>query len=197
MIRKLPLIPTIIVLAAVATMIALGVWQLGRGRHKDALLTQYRTATGLPPVAWPTQPLEDKRLPLFRTASGMCLEPIATKLVAGRNRSGESGFSHLVDCRTGAEGPGMRVDIGWSRDPRAGVQWRGGPVSGVIGPDGEARLRLVSAEGLGGLTPSAPPNIEDIANNHLSYAVQWFLFAAAALGIYLLAVRSRLRSSPQ
>ncbi|HNJ47416.1 MAG TPA: SURF1 family protein, partial [Novosphingobium sp.] len=32
----------------------------------------------------------------------------------------------------------------------------------------------------------------DIPNNHLSYAVQWFLFAATALVIYGLALRKRL-----
>jgi cytochrome oxidase assembly protein ShyY1 len=194
-IRKLPVVPTLIVLAAVATMIALGVWQLGRARQKDALLAEYSAAQGLSPVAWPTSPMRDEQLPLFRQASGICLEPVATKLIAGRNREGVSGFSHLVDCRTGAEGPGMRVDIGWSRDPKSGVPWRGGPVSGVVASDGEMRMRLVSAEGLGGLEPSARPNVADVPNNHRSYAVQWFLFAAAALIIYLLAVRGKLRGA--
>jgi cytochrome oxidase assembly protein ShyY1 len=36
-----------------------------------------------------------------------------------------------------------------------------------------------------------PPNPEDVPNNHLSYAVQWFAFAGIAAGIYLLAVRRR------
>ncbi|WP_294171730.1 SURF1 family protein [uncultured Sphingomonas sp.] len=197
MIRKLPVVPTVIVLAAVATMIALGVWQLGRGRQKDALLAQYGAAQGLPPVAWPAGPIREEQLPLFRQASGMCLEPVATKLIAGRNREGVSGFSHLVDCRAGAEGPGMRVDIGWSRDPKSGVPWRGGPVSGVVASDGEMRMRLVSAEGLGGLEPSAKPNVADVPNNHRSYAVQWFLFAAAALVIYLLAVRGKLQGAAE
>jgi cytochrome oxidase assembly protein ShyY1 len=30
-------------------------------------------------------------------------------------------------------------------------------------------------------------------NNHLAYAVQWFLFAAIALIIYIIAVRRRLQ----
>ena len=195
MIRRLPLVPTVIVLAAVATMIALGVWQLGRGRQNDALLSQYRAAQGLPPVGWPGGAIRDEQLPLFRQASGMCLEPVATKLIAGRNREGVSGFSHLVDCRTGAEGPGMRVDVGWSRGPKSGVPWRGGPLGGVVAPDGEMRMRLLSAEGLGGLEPSARPDIADVPNNHRSYAVQWFLFAAAALVIYLLAVRGKLQGA--
>lgn len=197
LIRRLPVVPTVLVLAAVGAMIALGLWQLGRARLKEELLARYEAAEGMPPVSWPARPLLEGDLPLFRRATGMCLEPVATKLIAGRNREGISGYSHLVDCRTGAEGPGMRVDIGWSQDPRMGVPWRGGPVSGVIAPDREMRMRLVSADGLGGLEASATPNIADVPNNHRSYAVQWFLFAAAALVIYYLAVRDRLQRGPR
>lgn len=191
MIRRLPVLPTVVVAAAVMVMIGLGVWQLGRAQQKEAMLARFEAATGLPPVAWPTVPPSEDQLPLFRRASAMCLQPTTKMVVAGRNLRGESGYSHLVDCRTSAEGPGIRVDIGWSKDPRAASSWRGGPVSGIVGPDSQQRMRLVSAEGFAGLEPSAPPNIADIPNNHRSYAVQWFLFAAAALVIYLLAVRGR------
>ena len=196
MIRRLPLIPTILVLAAVATMIGFGVWQIGRAREKEALIARYAQAQGLPATVWPTMPISSERLPLFRRASATCLQPVSRKVVAGRNLKGDSGYSHLIDCRTGAEGPGLRVDIGWSQDPNAGQGWRGGPVSGIIGSDGERRMRLISSAGYAGLQPSAPPNVEDIPNNHLSYAVQWFAFAVAALVIYVLAVRSRLKGPP-
>ena len=189
--KRLPLIPTIIVLLAVATMIGLGIWQLGRAREKEALLARFEAARGLPPVTWPAMPPKDDALPLFRRASAMCLEPVGMKVVAGRNLRGESGYSHLVDCRTGAEGPGVRVDIGWSRDPRQKSAWTGGPVAGVIGPDQQRRMRLVSTAGLGGFEPSAPPRLEDIPNNHRGYAFQWFAFAAIALIIYAVALRAR------
>ncbi|WP_205481304.1 SURF1 family protein [Sphingomonas arenae] len=195
--KRVPLIPTLIVAAAVATMIALGVWQLSRAREKEALLLRYEAAANLPAVNWPSIPPADNKLPLFRKASAMCLQPVASKVIAGRNAQGESGYSHLVDCRTGAEGPGVRVDIGWSKDPRAGAQWKGGPVSGVIAPDSEHRMRLISATGLADLQASAPPSPADIPNNHRSYAMQWFLFAAAALIIYGLALRGRLAKAPE
>ena len=57
-----------------------------------------------------------------------------------------------------------------------------------------ARLRLVSGEGLGGLVASAPPSLDSIPNNHLFYAAQWFFIAAAALVIYVLALRKRLKA---
>src|SRR5687767_12278890 len=156
MIRRLPIIPTIIVAAAVLTMIALGIWQLRRAEWKDALLARYEAAQALPAIAYPTAPIGDD-LPLFRRASGLCLQPVTQRAIAGRNRKGETGYSHIVDCRTGAEGPGMSVDVGWSANPNAGKGWKGGPVSGVIAPDARTRMRLVSDQGFAGLQPSAAP----------------------------------------
>ena len=63
--RRLPIIPTIIVLAAVATMIGLGVWQLQRAKWKEGLLAQYAKAEQLPPIIYPTIPLKTEQLPLF------------------------------------------------------------------------------------------------------------------------------------
>ena len=119
---------------------------------------------------------------MFRRASGLCLQPVTARATAGRNRKGETGYSHIVDCRTGAEGPGMSVDIGWSADPNAGKGWKGGPVSGMIAPDKRTRMRLVSDRGLRRASSRARrlrPN--SIPNNHRAYAVQWFLFAGIAL----------------
>jgi cytochrome oxidase assembly protein ShyY1 len=45
------------------------------------------------------------------------------------------------------------------------------------------------------LEPSAPPSIEQIPNNHRSYAIQWFLFALIAVVIYLLALRGKLQAN--
>lgn len=193
MIRRLPLFPTLIVVAAVGVMIALGFWQIGRAREKEALIAQYERAADLPAIDFPTMPIGDD-LPLFRRATGFCLEPVSRRVVAGRNRAGEPGYVHVVQCRTGAEGPGMAVQIGWSRDPQAGSGWSGGRVSGVIAPDSRSRMRLVAQDPAAGLQPSAVPDVASIPNNHRGYAVQWFLFALIAIIIYLLAVRGRLKA---
>lgn len=197
MTRRLPIIPTIVVLAAVALMIGLGVWQLRRAQWKEGLLAQYSHAETLPPIVWPTAPTRSDRLPLFRHATGMCLRPVAQRAIAGENRSGEPGYVHIVDCSTGAEGPGMSVEVGWSKDPNAKVNWAGGPVSGIVAPDSRMRMRLVAASAPPGLEPSAAPSIRSIPNNHRSYALQWFSFAAIALIIYGLAVRKRWREEPE
>jgi cytochrome oxidase assembly protein ShyY1 len=39
-------------------------------------------------------------------------------------------------------------------------------------------MRLVAASAPPGLEPSAPPSLDQIPNNHRSYAVQWFAVRA-------------------
>ena len=109
--------------------------------------------------SWPTVPLKRDTLPLFRHATGMCLKPIGQRAVAGENRSGEPGYAHIIDCATGAEGPGMSVEVGWSKNPNAKVNWPGGLVSGMIAPDRRMGMRLVAASAPPGLEPSAPPSL--------------------------------------
>ena len=88
-------------------------------------------------------------------------------------------------------GPGLSVELGWSKNPDAGRAYRGGLISGMIAPDRLSRMRLVAATPGPGLVASAPPSPDTIPNNHFSYAIQWFLFAGIALIIYLLALRQR------
>ena len=192
MIRNWPLVPTVVVAAAVATMIGLGIWQLERRQEKLALLERLTAAQHLPPIAWPTAPSAAPP-PLYRAATGHCLAVTGFRTAAGQNREGESGFLVIADCRQGSEGPGMAVELGWSKNPNAGREYRGGLVSGVIAPDSVSRMRLVAAEPGPGLMASAPPSPQSIPNNHLSYAIQWFLFAGIAGVIYVLALKRRER----
>jgi cytochrome oxidase assembly protein ShyY1 len=189
--RRLPLIPTILVVAAAAVMVGLGVWQVQRAKWKEGLIARYERAATLPPISWPNVPPREAELPLFRHATGVCLRPVAKRVTAGRSAGGESGFAHIVDCMTGAEGPGMSVEVGWSKDPNAKVNWRGGPVSGIISPDKQSVMRLVAATPAPGLQPSAAPTVDMISNNHRLYVAIWFIFAALALLIYGLALRKR------
>lgn len=191
MTRRLPLFPTLIVLAAAAVMIGLGLWQFRRAQWKDGLLARYSAVENLAPITWPDAPMRDDQLPLFRHATGNCLKPVRQRSAAGENRAGEPGYVRIVDCRTGAEGPGMSVELGWSKNPNAQVRWNGGLVSGIIGPDKVSRIRLVASSSPAGLEPSAPPSISSIPNNHRNYALQWFAFAFIALVIYALALRKR------
>ena len=201
MLRRLPIVPTIVVVASVALMIALGVWQLQRAKWKEGLLARYASAEAQAPIIYPTVPLRDDQLPLFRHATGMCLKPIGQRAVAGENRMGEPGYAHIVDCSTGAEGPGMSVELGWSQNPNAKVNWSGGVVSGIVVPDRRSRIRLVAGSAPSGLEPSKTPDVSTASavtpSGHRGYAATWFSLAAVALAIYGLAVRKRGKVGPK
>lgn len=187
--KRLPLIPTIVVVLAMAVMVWLGVWQLQRARWKESLLTTYAANADLPAIALPNVP-DAKNPPLFRRASGYCLQVTGWEAKAGRNTNDRPGWSHIARCRTGAEGPGLSVDAGWSRDAKDPV-WLGGVVEGRLAPDTRHVYRLVATTPAPGLQPSAPPSLDEIPNNHRAYAAQWFIFAALAGIVYLLALRRR------
>ena len=197
--KRLPLTPTLVVTAAIAVLISLGVWQLKRAVWKERLLARYVAAEKLPPISWPTAPLDARQLPLFRYATGVCVRPLGTRAIAGENRAGEPGYVHIVDCATGAEGPGMSVQVGWSKNPNQRVEWAGGPVSGIIVPDRVSRMRLVAASAPPGLEPSAEPSPETASAitpaGHRMYAATWFALALAALIIYMIVLMKRGRNA--
>lgn len=209
--RRWPVIPTILVLAAVAAMIALGVWQWQRKGEKEALIALYQRNMAMSSlVTYPELPPVPDAM-LFRKSSVTCLEPVRWDQRGGTDRSGKSGIRMIADCRTGAEGPGVLVDMGTADSfLPAGTSpaWKGGIVQGTIVPGPEqptmierltgrampARALLVADVPAPGLRPSAVPSAADTPNNHLAYAGQWFFFAIAALVIYVIAVRRRLRA---
>lgn len=185
-----PILPTILVALAVATMAGLGVWQLQRKGEKEALLTRYEAASGLAPVTWPAVP-NPKALPLFRKSALMCVSVVGWQSVSGTSATGKPGFAHIASCQTGgAEGPGAKVAVGWSERPEA-PKWTGGVISGIIAPDNVQVIKLVVTDDVPGLAKLAKPSPEQIPNNHLLYAIQWFIFASAAAIIYVLALRKR------
>ena len=205
-VRRWPLIPTLLVLAAVAVMIALGVWQLQRKSEKEALIALYQRNMAMSSlVTYPELPPVPDAM-LYRKSSVVCLEPVRWDPRSGTDRKGRSGIRMIADCRTGAEGPGVLVDVAIG-DDFAPPKWSGGIVQGTIVPGpGQpsvmqrlmgkavpARAMLVADVPVAGLRASGVPSADDTPNNHLAYAGQWFLFAAAALVIYILAVRRRLR----
>lgn len=68
-------------------------------------------------------------------------------------------------------------------------------MNGVIAPDSQHIVRLVSSEPVAGLQKIQAPSTDDVPNNHMAYAVQWFLFAGIALTIYILALRGRNKAA--
>lgn len=68
-------------------------------------------------------------------------------------------------------------------------------MNGIIAPESKQLIKLVATDEVEDLQMLAKPSPEQIPNNHLLYAIQWFIFAAAAAIIYVLAVRKRTHSS--
>lgn len=198
--RRWPVVPTIVVGIAVAIMIALGLWQLlDRLPAKEAYIAQLAGNPAKPAIAFPRFP--DETL-LFRRASAFCLEPVSIT----RAGAGGAGYRLIAACRTGAEGPGIKVQLGTTRDPLGKVAWRGGKMSGWIAHAPDSRpliatiaskqpqeLLLVADTPVAGLNPNKQPDVGLVPNNHLAYGVQWFLFAGVAAIIYVVAVRRRMR----
>jgi cytochrome oxidase assembly protein ShyY1 len=205
---RFPPVPTILVAAAVATMIALGFWQLRRADEKAALQSRFERNFALPAMALPRGALADETL-LYRRATAFCLEVTGWRTTGGKSASGRGGTRFIADCRTGAEGPGFAADMGVSSDPQAKPVWKGGEVAGRVaaeprsgnlferltGKSPPPRPMIVSERPAPGLQASAPP-VAEAPNNSLAYAFQWFFFAAAAAAIYLLALRKRARAPP-
>lgn len=213
---RFPIISTIIVALAVALMIGLGLWQLDRARQKDELQQVWNQNLHLPVTAYPSANVTDESY-LFRTVSANCLAVVGWRSMAGNSIDGRSGWRHVAACRTGAEGPGLLVDMGVNDAPAeqpvtpAGVaEWRGGPVRGIVTtepdqhsalarlwakatgqPIAPLQLMIVSQQPAPGLTASAAPNPENVPSNHRSYAFQWFAFAGIAALIYGLLLRYR------
>ncbi|MBB5684186.1 SURF1 family cytochrome oxidase biogenesis protein [Sphingobium boeckii] len=202
--KRIPLIPTILVGLAMAIMIAMGVWQIQRKGEKEALLALYAANLRKPEMAFPAMaPVPDEAM--FRRSAATCLEVTGWRIEGGRALSGGTGYRQIASCRTGAEGPGLLVDLGVTQDPAFKPSWTGGPVSGWIASEPEhgsllgrlfstppvARALLISAAPAPGLEPTQPPGVGDIPNNHLAYAVQWFLFAGIAGIIYAIALKRR------
>ncbi len=162
---RIPLIPTIVVALAVALMIALGVWQLDRRHEKEAALGQFSANLSRPETAYPANPTDQSYL--FRTVKGHCLRVIGWQTKGGQlPKDAGPGWRQIATCSTGAEGPGLVVDIGMTPDPTAKPAWNGGDVRGTatwepssrsalarwLGRPEPLRLMIVSDTGLAELT---------------------------------------------
>src|SRR3546814_16739325 len=117
--RRWPLIPTLLVAAAILTMIALGVWQLQRKGEKEALIALYeRNRAMSATVAYPALPPVPDAM-LYRKSSVTCLEPVRWDPRSGTDREGKSGIRLVADrseARRVGEGWVSTCRTGWSPD---------------------------------------------------------------------------------
>ncbi len=190
MTSRIPLFSTIVVLAAAAVMVVLGIWQLGRADEKEAMLASFGEASRMSSaVEFPSEPAAVPGS-LYRFSQVVCDTVLSQRTTAARSEAGRSGIGQMATCAL-ANGGEAEIALGWTARPDV-IAWNGGAVSGFIAPAGEG-ARLVAMPPVAGLEQLARPDPNDLPNNHLAYAGQWFLFALTALVIYGLVLRSRFK----
>lgn len=187
--RRIPIFSTLAVLAAVAVMVALGFWQLDRLQQKEALLARYASSASMSSEVPFDPDSPEFEASLYRRSSVDCVAVKSIAARAGHDAKGRTGWAHIAQCERVGGGE-VDVALGWSENP-VSPDWQGGLVRGTIAPG----PRLVADPPLAGLEANARPDPGDMPNNHLAYAVQWFLFALTALVIYAIALRKRLKTS--
>jgi cytochrome oxidase assembly protein ShyY1 len=205
MTRRVPLLPTIAVAIAVATMIALGFWQIGRAHERDAGKQRMIAQSRLPLAEYPYANPTGERL-LFRRLAASCDRVQSWETRGGEGVNGQNGWRHIATCRS-PQGATFQADMGVSTAPTGQPAWQGGRITGhaVRAPDTSgfadralhrqtARPLMIVAESPApGLIASRQPDPAEETNSSWSYAGQWFLFALTALVIYALALRKRWR----
>lgn len=105
MTRRIPIFSTIVVIAAVLTMIGLGIWQLQRKDEKEALIARYEAAQAEEGISYyvPSAPEA-----AYRRVIAYCADPAGQAVVSGRNARGQSGWAHVVRCTIGGNAPNTR-----------------------------------------------------------------------------------------
>lgn len=188
--RRLPLLPTLLVAIMVPTMIALGLWQLRRAEWKEGLLARLAANAEAPAIDAPADLGRRKDELSFRRVRVRCAGVTDHDPTAARSVDGATGYRQLILCQP-AQGERLLVSLGVTTDPTQRVSVTpGAAFTGRLVPrDGEPTFLLVAESPVGALAAEAPPGPDTISNNHRSYAVQWFLFALVLSVIYAIYVR--------
>ncbi len=203
--RRLPWLPTLMTLVICSLCVYAGFWQLDRRAWKHGLIAQGRAAASLP-LLEPRDyydSLIGKRSVQYRRAELPCSpgDVLPYDLKGGSSADGQAGYLVLVSGRPNRKPPDIVAVAGWTRRPDAAAV----PVKvdtvfrGVIieRPYGKAPARpafmLIPDSAVPPLVPSRLPQPDDLPDNHLSYAFQWFGFAITLAVIYTLWLRRRSR----
>lgn len=204
--------PLVLGIAGCAILIQLGLWQLRRAEWKDGMLEQIQASIDAAPVPLPADPDPSmKYLPV--TVSGTTAAVEIDVLSHTREQGGgyqivsrfitDDGRAILLDRGfvpqqlRHVERPPVRLTIRgnlhWpdekgsaTPDPNLGENiWFARDVPAMAQAlDTEPVLVVASfVEGDAQGVEPIPVAIEGIPNNHLSYAVQWFLIAATWAGM--------------
>ena len=199
--RRLPILSTLIVAAAVAVLIGLGIWQLQRAEWKERLIAEIEASKNAPPVNLLDALLGEPGLHLRRTTIDCDIqEDKPLDIGPGQRADGRAGYFVYTTCtdRSGVvpfHAPELLVVAGWTANPAVEKLTFHGQLHGVLRERkaGPPRYDLIPDEPIPPLEKPMQPTAASLPNNHMFYAVQWFFFAFAAALIYVLALRRRQR----
>lgn len=196
---RLPLGATLVTLFAVPLLLALGAWQLQRAQWKADLIAEAGRARTLPPVApreW-FRAMVGELSVQFRRAVVDC-RPGRVKpydLRGGQSAAGQGGYTVLVNCGDQRRAPDLVLAVGWADRPGTAPLLVDATFTGTVveRPYGDApnrpRFLVIADKPVPPLAPTRQPDPADLPNNHFSYALQWFAFAATLGVIYLVYAR--------
>ena len=202
--KRVPLIPTLMTLIMLAVLVGLGVWQLERRTWKHALIARLEAAQDQPLLEPRDYYLSmiGKDSVQYRKAELPCSpgDVLPYDLKGGSSANGKSGYLVLVSCRPNRKAPDIVAVAGWTMRPDAArvpikvdTVFRGLVIEKPYGDmPGRPQFMLIPDTAVPPLEPSRLPSPQDLPDNHLSYAGQWFGLASVLVVIYGLWLRRRL-----
>ena len=216
------MLPLLFGLIGAAVLVSLGFWQLQRLAWKQGVLADIALRMQSPPVAVPAapDPALDRFLPVTATGdfTGEALDVLVSRVqigagyrvigvfvTGGRRLLVDRGFVPEDARGAGhAAGPGITVtgNLHWpdeidfftpAPDAATGL-WFARDVPAMAQALGTEPVLVIARSDTGGGIEAMPVGDAGIPNNHLGYAVQWFLLAVVWLGmtaLYLWRIRHK------
>jgi cytochrome oxidase assembly protein ShyY1 len=191
-------------LVMLAVLISLGVWQLQRAEWKRGLITDLKAAQSLPPLEPEDyfKAMTGERSVQYRRAELPCTPGtvLPYDLKGGSSANGVSGYLVLVSCRPNKKPPDIVAVAGWTRRPDAAAipvtvdtLFKGTIIEHPYGKaEGRPQFMLIAENPVPPLEAPRLPGPEDLPDNHMAYAYQWFGFAAVLAIIYAIWLRRRM-----
>ncbi len=203
MIRRMPILPTLITMIGVLILCGLGRWQLERREWKHRKIAELAAAPHLPPVSPGefSRALAREHSIQYRRAEISCHGGAKKPydLRPGASFGGTSGYFVLFSCRPNDRPPDIVAVAGWTRrlDVRDQTVVLDSELKGIIierpygDEPGRPAFMLIPDQPIAPFGRPRQPVAADLPDNHLAYAGQWFGLAIALSAIYGLWLRKR------